>query len=96
MVIRHPDGPTEPLVTSKQIAERLWCETCDTDSFLFIEAVRRRHFMPPGHLEVSYFCSECDGFYGRLIEEADVKPEFLAAVAAGKLRHGNAPIDETM
>jgi hypothetical protein len=95
MVIRHPDGPSEPLVTSKQTAERLWCETCDTDSFLFIEAVRCRHFTPPGYLEVSYFCSQCDGFYGRLIAEADVKPEFLAPVALGKLRHGNAPTDET-
>jgi hypothetical protein len=74
---------------------RLWCDACGTDEFLFIESVRRRHWAPPGFVDVSYFCAECDGYYGHLVNEDDISPRLLAAMAVDRLHHVNGTVDES-
>ena len=76
-------------------ASRLWCDACATDEFLFIESVRRRHWAPPGIVDVTYFCAECDGFYGHLVNEADISPRLLAAMAVDRLHVAGETVAES-
>ncbi|NVM94000.1 hypothetical protein [Arthrobacter wenxiniae] len=65
----------------EETAYPLWCDHCGTDAYILIESVRRRHFAPADHLDVTYFCSQCDAIYGHLVKESEIKAEFMAAIA---------------
>lgn len=68
----------------------IWCDHCGTDAFIFIESARRRHWAPPEHLDVTYFCSACNACYGHLVKESDIKAEFMAAIAVAVRPHAIA------
>lgn len=77
---RHIDQSALGAMIEDETSYPIWCDHCGTDSFIFIEAARRRHWAPAHYLDVTYFCSECDAIYGHLVNESEIKPEFMAAL----------------
>ncbi|MCQ9163253.1 MULTISPECIES: hypothetical protein [unclassified Arthrobacter] len=74
-------------MVEEETAYPIWCDRCGSDAFILIESARRQHWAPAGYLDITYFCSKCNAIYGHLVSEADLKAEFMAAIAVAARPH---------
>jgi len=63
-----------------QTKNPLWCDHCATANEIVIGSVCHRHWCPPGHVEVTYFCTRCNAIYRHLVTNADVDSFSAAAL----------------
>lgn len=82
----HADHTRPEAMIQDQTKYPLWCNGCDTDSYIVIECARKPHWAPPGTLDIAYFCSRCHSLYGHLVKESELQANFAAAVAAARHR----------
>lgn len=55
-----------------QTKHPIWCDHCGTGAHIFIGSVCRRHWCPPGTVQVTYFCSRCNAIYRHVVTESDI------------------------
>jgi len=63
---------------SRPEGERPWCETCNSDDFLIIETAAIPAGGPAGAVDVSYTCTECDGYSAHQVSAGALDPKVLA------------------
>ncbi len=59
---------------------RPWCGTCDSDEFLIFETAAFPAGGPAGELDVSYTCTECEGYYAHQVPAGALDPKVLAGI----------------
>lgn len=72
-------------MVQNQTRQPLWCDHCDTGADIVIGVVCRRHWCPPGQVEVTYFCTRCDAMYGHLVTESAINNYLMdVSIDSGK------------